>query len=773
MARALPIIPIRDAVHFPRLINTLLVVREPSVRGIQEATKSDYRVLVLSQRDMTVEEPGPGDLAEYGIVSEVLQSTVLPDGKLRVVLRGLYRARAKRLVAKKGTYFSEAVEIPEAHQEGVQTEALSRLASELFMSVVEKDNNIPPESIDSVVHAADAGLLGDTITHHLPIKSSQKQEILEEVDPSERLSKVIRFLRIELEVLDAKAKITESVERQLGQAQRDYVLREQLKQIQEQLREGDGALADSEALRSRILGAEMPEEILEKAIGELRRFELASVASPEALVIRNYLDTLCSLPWTTRTPERVDVKLAKRLLDERHFGLEQVKERILDFLAVHQLRQSSVGSILCFVGPPGVGKTSIGRSIADAMGRTFARISLGGVRDEAEIRGHRRTYVGSMPGRIIQALRSCGSRNPVILLDEIDKLGQGTSGDPMSALLEALDPEQNRKFSDHYIEAPFDLGDVIFIATANNLSTLPHALRDRMDVTAFSTYTEEEKFEIAQRFLIPRQKEFCGLEDTRLTISGSALTDLIRLYTREAGVRDLNRQIGGVCRKAARRVAEDSTQTVIIGPEDLSGLLGAPRYLRHEGSRRAQPGLAWGLVISDTGGDVIPIEASLLPRAGAHLEIRLTGSLGDVMKESALAALTYLQSRELTPVSRDIHVHVPEAGVRKEGPSAGLAILLALAGARSETVLKKGFAITGELTLLGRVLPVGGIRDKILAAIRAEFTDVIIPAENEPDLEDLPVSSRDKIRVHLVSTAAEALELVLPNDSRAYREHAV
>jgi ATP-dependent Lon protease len=773
MSRALPIIPIRDAVHFPRLINTLLVVREPSVRGVQEASKSDYRVLVLSQRDMTVEEPSTSDLFSVGIVSEVLQSTVLPDGKLRVALRGLYRAKAKRITARKGTYFSEVIELQETNSQGAETEALTRTAIELFMGVVEKNEHIPPESIDSVVHAADPGLLADTIAHHLPNKSVEKQLLLEELDANRRLGEVIRLLRFEGEILEAKAQIRDSVDRQLADAQRDYVLREQLKHIREQLLEGDGVAADVEALRSKIAAAEMPEAVLEKATSELRRFELASAASPEALVIRNYLETLSSLPWTKSTPERIDVKLAKELLDERHFGLEQVKDRILDFLAVHQLRQTSVGSILCFEGPPGVGKTSIGRSIADAMGRKFARISLGGVRDEAEIRGHRRTYVGSMPGRIVQALTSCGSRNPVILLDEIDKLGQGSAGDPMSALLEALDPEQNSRFSDHYIEAPFDLSNVIFIATANSLDTVPHALRDRMDVTSFSTYTEEEKFEIAKRFLVPRQREYCGLQLHQLTLEDSALYDLIRLYTKEAGVRDLNRQVSSVCRKAARIVAEDSTSTVLVEPEDLKQMLGVPRYLRSEGSRRSQPGLAWGLVVSQAGGDVIPIEASLLPRSGEHLDIRLTGSLGNVMKESALAALTYLQSRELTPISRDIHIHVPEAGVPKDGPSAGLAILLALASARSEVVLKRGFAITGELTLLGRVLPVGGIRDKLLAAIRADFTDVIIPAENEPDLESLPDSAREQLRIHRVNTAAEALELVLPTSSSAYREHAV
>jgi ATP-dependent Lon protease len=773
MARALPVIPVRDAVHFPRLINTLLVVREPSVRAIQEAMKSDYRVLVLSQRDMTIEEPTPSDLFDYGIVSEVLQSTLLPDGKLRVALRGLYRVKAKKIVSRKGSYFAEAVELQEEQTSGTQTEALSRLVVEAFFTVVEKNDRIPPESIDSVIHANQPGLLADTVVHHLPIKAAEKQDILEELRTDLRLTSVLRLLKLEDEILSAKSKIKETVDRQLGHAQREYVLREQLRQIQEELREGDGTVADIEDLRNRITASGMPVEVMTKAYSELRRFEVASVASPEALVIRNYLETLAMLPWQNRTPEKVDVKQAKELLDRRHFGLDQVKERILDFLAVHQLRQTSVGSILCFVGPPGVGKTSIGRSIADAMGRRFVRIALGGVRDEAEIRGHRRTYVASMPGRIMQGLATCGSRNPVILLDEIDKLAHGANGDPMSALLEALDPEQNSKFSDHYIEAPFDLSDVIFIATANRLDSVPPALRDRMEVTAFFTYTEEEKLEIAQQFLVPRQKEFCGLLPEQLTFSQSAIQSVIRLYTREAGVRDLDRQIANLCRKAARAVAEGEANAIVVHPEDLTSKLGLPRHVRGTGSARSQPGLAWGLVVSEAGGDVIPIEASLLPRTGDHLDVRLTGSLGDVMKESALAALTYLQSREITPVRRDIHIHVPETGVPKDGPSAGLTTLLALASARSEMPLVPGFATTGELTLLGRVLPVGGIRDKILAAIRAGFTDVIIPAENEQDLDDLPATARGQIRIHLVETAAEALTLVLPSESGAHRQHTV
>jgi ATP-dependent Lon protease len=773
MARALPIIPIRDAVHFPKLVNTLLVAREPSVRGVKEAAKTDYRVLVLCQQDMTVDEPLPKDLYSVGVVSEVLQSTVLPDGMLRVALRGLYRARATKIVNRKGTFFSDVEEIEPIQSFGAETDALSRTAIEQFMLVVEKNERIPPESIESVVHADEPGLLADTIAHHLPIRSTEKQRILEEPSVYQRLLGAVQLLWYEKEIVEAKARIKQSVETQLGDAQREYVLREQLKQIRSELKERDVDIEIVDELRAKISAVTMPDSVREKALSELRRYELASVASPESQVIRTYIETLVSLPWQVRTTERLDVKEAKVLLDDHHFGLGQVKERILDFLAVHQLRQTSVGSILCFVGPPGVGKTSIGRSIAEAMGRKFFRIALGGVRDEAEIRGHRRTYVGSMPGRIVQGLAACGSRNPVILLDEIDKLGQGAAGDPMSALLEALDPEQNSKFSDHYIEAPFDLSDVTFIATANRLDTVIPALRDRMDIIPFSAYTEEEKFEIAQRFLTPRQTEHCGLDPMRLEISDEAIRTIIRRYTREAGVRELNRQIANVCRKSARAVAEEPNRKILIEPADLAAYLGAPRHLRSEGASRSQPGLAWGLVVSDSGGDVIPIEASLLPRSGEQLDIRLTGSLGDVMKESALAALTYLQSRELSAVRRDIHIHVPETGTPKDGPSAGLAMLLALASARSEVTLRKGFATTGELTLLGRVLPVGGIRDKVLAAIRAEFTDVIIPAGNAPDLEELPESARTQIRIHLVNTAAEALELVMPIESGAHRQHPV
>ncbi|HWD37841.1 MAG TPA: endopeptidase La [Fimbriimonas sp.] len=762
MPNQFPVVAIRDAVHFPGLINTLLVVREPSVKAITGAGKGDHRVVVLSQRDMSVEDPQSSDLFNVGILSEVLQATPLPDSSLRVALRGVRRVRATKLVARSGCFYTQVEELNEQPATGNEAEALSRAAVESFMRVVEKNHQIPPESIESVVHAETPGKLADAILHHLPIKSNEKQNLLEELDQQARLHSILTLLGREEQILALRHQITETVEKALGESQREYYLREQLRVIQTELHERESRLGETEEYRKKIAEARMTPEAENLALTELQRLERASASGPESLVMRNYLDTLIALPWQKKTEDRIDVREAQRLLDERHFGLEKVKDRILDYLAVRQLRGESVGSILCFVGPPGVGKTSLGRSIADAMARKFVRVALGGVRDEAEIRGHRRTYIGSMPGRILQGLRDCGSRNPVFVLDEVDKLGQGAAGDPMSGLLEALDPEQNRRFSDHYVEAPFDLGDVIFIATANVLESVPPALRDRMEVVHFPAYTEEERYEIGRKFLFPAKREESGLSESQLLVKEAALAQIVHDYSREAGVRELDRQIARLCRKAARQVAAGEADAVCVDEQELQRLLGTPRYSR--GKRWLEPhaGLAWAMVVSEVGGDVAPVEASLLPCASERPDVRLTGNLGGVMKESALAAITYLQSRLETPLRRDVHIHVPEGGVPKDGPSAGLTVLLALASAHSGTPIKQGLAVTGEITLLGRVLPVGGVRDKLLAAIASEFTEVLLPEGNESDLHELPPSSRGRLKIHLVSSAAEAMEIAFP-----------
>lgn len=758
----IPVLAIRDAVHFPGLINTLLVVREPSVNALRKANLADHRVVVLSQRDMSVEDPRPEDLFDVGVLSEALQTIPLPDTSLRVALRGLVRVKAKKIVARGGCFYAEVQEVQEIPASGEEAEALARTAVESFTTVVERNDQIPPESLEGVVHAINPGLLADTILHHLPLKPNEKQALLEEADQLKRLEGTVQALRREEQILELRSRIHERVDRELGDTQREYYLREQLRIIQSELQEREDRIGESEEYQEKIAQAEMPTEAEDRALAELRRLEKAPAASPEAMVIRNYLDTLVSLPWSRSTEDRLDVAEAKRLLDERHLGLEDVKDRILDYLAVRRLRGDSIGSILCFVGPPGVGKTSLGRSIAEAMGRRFFRIALGGVRDEGEIRGHRKTYVGSMPGRIIQGLRDCGSRNPVVVLDEVDKLGQGPTGDPMSALLEALDPEQNRRFSDHFVEIPFDLGEVIFIATGNLLENVPGPLRDRMETIVFPGYTEEERLEIGKRFLIPAARSESGLKDDQLQFDEEAMLSLVSEYTREAGVRDLRRKALRIARKAARRIAEGSTEQVKVGVADLPQLLGPSRWARPQRWTELEPGVAWGLVVSELGGDLIPVEASLLPPVGERPEIRLTGNLGEVMKESALAAVTFLQSRIEAPLRKDVHVHMPEGAVPKDGPSAGITVLLALASAHYGRPLMPGFAATGEISLRGRILPVGGLRDKLLAAAAAGLTDVIIPYDNEPDLEELPQSAREKLRIHLVRHASEALQLVLP-----------
>lgn len=764
MANLIPVLAIRDAVHFPGLINTLLVVREPSVNAMRKANAGEHKVVVLSQRDMSLEDPGVADLFDVGVLSDVVQMIPLPDTSLRVALRGIARVRATKVISRNDCFFAEIEELVEIPAAGEEGEALARTAVESFTRVVERDDQIPPESLEGVVHAVGAGHLADTILHHLPIKPNEKQELLEVLDHQKRLEGTVRVLGREEQILDLRGRIHDKVERELGDTQREYYLREQLKVIQAELEQREDRVGETEEYQEKIGLAEMPPEAEERALAELRRLDKAPAASPEAMVIRNYLDTLVSLPWSVSTEDRLDIAEAKRLLDERHLGLADVKDRILDYLAVRRLRRDSVGSILCFVGPPGVGKTSLGRSIAEAMGRKFFRIALGGVRDEGEIRGHRKTYVGSMPGRIIQGLRDCGSRNPVVVLDEVDKLGQGPNGDPMSALLEALDPEQNRRFSDHFVEVPFDLGDVIFIATGNLLENVPGPLRDRMETVAFPGYTEDERFEIAKMFLLPDARRECGLKESQLKVSDEALRSLVNDHTREAGVRDLRRKMARVARKAARQIAEKRTKTVTVEVCDLSKMLGSPKWSRPQRWTEPEAGVAWGLVVSEVGGDLVPVEAVLLPPVGDRPDIRLTGNLGDVMKESALAAVTYLQSTLSEPLRKDIHVHVPEGAVPKDGPSAGVTVLLALASAHRGVPLRPAFAATGEISLSGRILPVGGIRDKLLAAVAAGVTDVIVPFDNETDLDELPSKSRDKLRIHLIRHASEALALALPEE---------
>ncbi|MEZ0325310.1 MAG: endopeptidase La [Fimbriimonas sp.] len=762
----LPTLALRDTVHFPGQINTLHVVREPSVRAVRRALESDGRVLVFSQRDMAVEEPKAVDLHEIGVLSEILQSIPMPDGGLRVALRGLSRIRVDRLKMERGLFLSSFFLIADDSSGGAEVDALERACVDSFSNVVALNREIPPEALQGIAGIEDAGLLADTILHHLPLRANQKQELLEELDPVRRLDRTLRALKHEEQILELDAQIKRRVEKELGDGQREYYLREQLRIIQQELQEREDRVGETDEYKERVLDAKMPEEALVKAMAELRRLDRSPPASPEGMVVRNYLDTLVELPWSIRTQDRLDVAAAAKHLDEQHFGLEKVKDRILDYLAVRQLKGTLRGPILCFIGPPGVGKTSIGRSIADAMGREFVSISLGGVRDEADIRGHRRTYVGSMPGRIISGLRDCGARNPVIVLDEIDKLSRDGQGDPTSALLEALDPEQNERFIDHYLEAPFDLSAVLFIATANLIENIPPALRDRMEVIQFSSYTDAEREEIGRRFLLPKAIEDHGLTRDQIEVPDSTLRSLVLDFTREAGVRSLHRQITTLCRKAARQLAEKKATRVVMDPARAQEFLGWPRYKRSEQHLIDQIGVACGMVVGESGGEVIPIEVSLMPPVSDRPELRLTGNLGEVMKESAYAALTYVRAHANTvapgaSMKMDVHVHVPEGAIPKDGPSAGLTTAVALVSAFSGRAIRGTVAMTGEITLRGRVLAVGGIREKVLAAVRAGVGSVIIPAENVPDLDDVPKEALEQIDVHPVSDVAQALSIAL------------
>jgi ATP-dependent Lon protease len=760
-----PVLPLRDLVHFPGVSATVHVAREPSVRAVRKAIQGDHRILVLSQRDMSIEDVGPTDLYRIGTLSEVLQTMPMPDGSMRVAIRGLCRAAAADVLMVDGAFAAESSVIEEEFDYGLEVEAAMRMASETYHSVVERNRAIPPESIESVSLAPTPGQMADAIAHHLPLKPSEKQELLETIPPAERLEAVLRFLKKEEQLLALNSKIQMKVEKELGDAQREYFLREQLKAIQQELSE-HAEEDEAEEYRRRIEASGMPSEALHKALREVDRLSRTPSSSPEGVVMRNYLDLLVSLPWNQETQDSIDIAAAEKILDEKHFGLKEAKERILDLLAVRQLRGKPQGQVLCFLGPPGVGKTSIARSIASAMGRKFVRIALGGVRDEAEVRGHRRTYVGAMPGRIIQGLQAVGSRNPVILLDEIDKLAHDGQGDPVSALLEVLDPEQNPKFVDHYVDAPFDLGSVIFIATANSAHRIPSPLLDRMEIIEFPTYTEGERLKIAERHLIPKSIADHGLDPSQLSFRSSAVAHIVRHYAPEAGVRQLERLIAQVCRKAARAIAEGQVLSMDVGPALLMQYLGRPPYDRHQDLAEGEVGAINSMVVGEFGGAIMTVEVCQMPPLGTEPTLKLTGNMGGIMRESAEAALTCVRS--VLPrfgladgFRADLHVHVPEGAIPKDGPSAGLAIALAMLSAVSGRPIRPRFAVTGEITLRGKVLGVGGVRDKLLAAYRANCREVLIPWENHLDVEDLDPEVRAGMGIHAVKDFGEAIRHAL------------
>lgn len=758
----IPVLPVRDTVHYPSLINTLLVGREPSLRALHAALDGGKRVLELTQRDVSVEEPKASDLYTIGVISEVVQVLPMPDGTMRVVLRGESRFRVESIALSKGFICAAGSAILEQQASGPRVDATMREAMRLFDQVTQLGKQVPFEALQMAAHLEQPGALADVIAHHLPIRPQQKQEILQTIDPVERLGLVLALLSRERDVLNLQADIRSRVEEELGQTQREYYLREQLKIIQQELNERDDRGDEVAEYSEKIDRALMPPEVREKAEHELKRLERAPTASPESMVIRTYLDWLTSLPWSVLSEDSLDVRRAKRILDRDHFGLDKVKDRILDFLAVRQLSGSLRGPILCFVGPPGVGKTSIGKSIAEALGRKFIRISLGGVRDEAEIRGHRRTYIGSMPGRIIQGIKNCGTRNPVFMLDEIDKMTMDFRGDPTSALLEALDPEQNDKFGDHYIESPFDLSAVMFICTANLLENIPWPLRDRMEIIQFPSYTEEEKIAIAEQFLIGKKLEEHGLKRAQISIPTAALRMIVREYTREAGVRNLEREIATLCRKSARRLAEGVDGKVSISTRAMPEFLGPPRYTWGEKEQRNEIGAATGLVYTEFGGDVVSIEVNLMPTQNSEAQLILTGQLGDVMKESAQAAITCIRSKmPNTNGKSDVHIHVPAGAVPKDGPSAGITMAVAFASALTGRPVRADVAMTGEITLRGKVLPIGGLREKILAAHRAGIKNIIIPAENKRDLVEVPQEALSELQVHFARKIDDVLSVAL------------
>jgi ATP-dependent Lon protease len=761
----LPLIPLRDLILFPNLVVPLFVGRERSIVALEEAMRGDHLVALVTQKAPETQDPGRDDIYDIGCVATVLQELKLPDGTAKALVEGVQRVRILAF-SETDPYIKVKVEvIEESVPSDAETQALMRALVSDFEKAAELGKPIPQEVLMASGAIEEPGRLADFIVFHLSLKVEEKQVVLEAVDPKTRLEAASTFLRKELEILELGSRIQSRVKESMTKSQREYFLREQLKAIQQELGQYDEVQAEVDDYREKIQASGMPEEVEVKALKELGRFEKMPQAAAETSVIRTYLDWLVGLPWQAADAEKLDLLEAQRILDEDHYGLEKVKERILEYLAVHKLTDKMRGPILCFVGPPGVGKTSIGRSIARALGRKFIRMSLGGVRDEAEIRGHRRTYVGALPGRIIQSISQSGTRNPVFMMDEIDKVGADFRGDPTSALLEVLDPEQNNSFQDHYLEAPFDLSDVMFITTANLLDTIPPALQDRMEVIHFPGYTEEEKLHIARRYLVPKQIKEHGLTPGRLEIDDSALHEMVRRYTREAGVRGLERQIASICRQVARKVVEGHKGKIRVTVRTAHKYLGPPKFSFGMAEETDAVGSATGLVWTEAGGDVIFVEATTMKGKG---DLTLTGQLGEVMRESAQAAVSYIRAHasswnvdEDFCDKLDLHIHVPAAAIPKDGPSAGITMATAMVSTLTGCAVRREVAMTGEITLRGNVLPIGGLKEKLLAAHRAGITTVLIPKENVRDLDLLPQHVRDDMRIVPVDTMDQVLSHAL------------
>ncbi|MCM8805383.1 MAG: endopeptidase La [Candidatus Omnitrophica bacterium] len=761
-----PFIPLRDIVVFPNMVVPLLVGRQRSINAVEEAMSTDNLLILAFQKDPKIEEPGIDDLYSTGVSAKLIQSVREPTGTMKILVESIERVRISKIISDKKFFACTTEEIKKETARDKETEALSRFILELAEKYVNLNTSIPKEFYGTLTTIEDPSRLADSVAGYLPLKFKDKILILETLDEKERLKKLIEILNSEVNVLEIQKEIQNKVMKKVEQTQKEYLLHEQLKTIQQELGK-ETESPEIAQLREKILAAKMSKEAEAKALEELGRLSKTMPLSPEATVIRTYLDWLIALPWQNQTVDNLDLEHAKKILDEDHFGLEKIKERIVEYLAVRRKTESMKGPILCFVGPPGCGKTSLGKSIARCMGRKFVRISLGGVRDEAEIRGHRRTYIGALPGRIIQSMRKAGVNNPVFLLDEIDKLGTDFRGDPASALLEVLDPEQNHMFSDHYLEVEFDLSKVLFITTANTEFTIPPPLLDRMEVIHLPGYTSWEKLQIAKHFLIPRQLQQHGLKPEEIKISDNAIIKIIKEYTREAGVRNLEREIASICRKVTRKTLEEKNVKLPfrIGVNNVSDYLGPEKYTSFTRAKEPAVGVATGMAWTEYGGDILFTEVVIMKGKG---KLILTGQLGSVMKESAQAAMSFIRANaEKIGVSSDfaekydVHIHVPEGAIPKDGPSAGITIVTALVSALTGRKVRCDIAMTGEITLQGKILKIGGLKSKILAAHRADISTIIIPRENEKDLEDIPEKIRKELKIILVDNIMDVLNIAL------------
>jgi ATP-dependent Lon protease len=762
--KRVPMMPVRDMVIFPEMMHPFIVGREASVRALEEALAGDKKIFLVTQHDASVDDPKPEEIYQVGTLANIVQSVKLPDGNIKVLVEGVERAKVVQVTNDEGFFRATVRLVPVKSEPGPATQQAGERVTNLFEQYVKLSQSLNYDTMIAAVRVEDSGKLADAVAANLQIPVEEKQELLEIFEPVERLNRIADILEVEIEKLNVDRSINTRVKRQMERAQKEYYLNEKLKAIQKEL--GRGEASEIEQLKKKIETSGMPEGPMEKALQELKRLEMMPPMSAESTVSRNYLDWLLAVPWKKRSKEIRDIKRAERILSEDHYGLDKIKERILEFLAVRQLVKNPKGSILCFLGPPGVGKTSLAMSIGRATGRKFVRVSLGGVRDEAEIRGHRRTYIGALPGQIIQMMRKAGTVNPVFVLDEVDKMSMDFRGDPSAALMEVLDPELNHSFTDHYLDVEYDLSRVMFICTANVLHTIPQPLQDRMEVLRLPGYTEQEKHQIAQRYLVPRQIEATGLNKEQVKFTDEAITHVIRHYTHEAGVRNLDREIANVCRKVARKVvAEGKNVAIELAETNVNEYLGILKYRDFLAEKKNEIGHTTGLAWTEVGGQVLSTEAMLMQGKG---RLTLTGKLGDVMQESAQAGMSYVRSRShLFSLPRDfyrhldIHVHVPEGAIPKDGPSAGITLCTSIVSALTRIPVRCDVAMTGEITLRGRVLPIGGVKEKLLAAHRVGLRTIILPKDNEKDLADIPPEIQAQMTIHFVESMDEVLQLAL------------